>query len=185
MRQSTSLSLVPIALELYLDSASDAAVRAIWSALDARGIPSLGSRDVARYSPHISLAVCESGDAAQIASLAKDEAARAVGLPVTLAALGFFLTEEAPAFLAVVPTSHLLRFHHDVFERILPAMHGSWPYYEPDGLFPHCTLAMHVTDRAAVFEVVEQSSLPIMGSVGSVNLVDVATGETIDVLASM
>lgn len=175
---------MPIAVELYLDPAADTSVREIWSALDDSGVASLGSREEANYCPHVSLAVCEDGIAYQVASLARGVAEQALGLPLTLAALGFFLTVEAPAFLAVVPTVGLLQFHHDLMTQVLPAMRQPWPYYAPDALFPHCTLAMRVADRPLVIEIVEQFRLPIGATVSSVNLVEIGTGRTLDTLAS-
>lgn len=172
-----------IAVELYLDSAADTAVRRIWAALDDGGVASLGSRQDSSYCPHVSLAVCDNGAEDQVAALARRVAARALGLPLTLAALGFFLTDEAPAFLAVTPTIGLLQFHHDLVGRVLPAMGQPWPYYAPDAWFPHCTLATHVADRPRVTEIVSQFRLPIAATVRSVNLVDIRTGRTLDNLS--
>lgn len=130
------------AVEVYLDADADARVRRIWSALDARGITSLGSIPDTDYHPHVSLAVGGDVDNSQVAEALKPRVADCRGMPLTLASVGVFLTEESPAFLAVVPTERLLALHRSVHEALQGLGADLWPYYKPGSILPHCTLSI-------------------------------------------
>ncbi|MBT8227073.1 MAG: 2'-5' RNA ligase family protein [Dactylosporangium sp.] len=165
------------AVELFLDEDADRRVRQIWAALDERGVTSLGSTPSTRYHPHVTLSVYERGDAAEVAGALRPVLATTAGLPLPLASLGFFLTEEAPAFLGVVPTSGFLGLHRAVHHAIEPLVEGIWPYYTPDGLVPHCTLAVGVADTSAVAQTVARFPLPVRATVRSAQLVELPGGQ--------
>jgi len=167
---------MPFAIELFLDERSDHAVRQIWAALDDHNVRSLGRLPNSDYHPHVSLTVFEHGDTARLEELLRPVLEPSVGLPLPLPALGFFLTEEAPAFLAVVPSSRFLSLHHRVHDTIQPVVEGIWPYYRPDALLAHCTLAMGVADKASVIEVVSRFLLPINALAASAHLVEIPGG---------
>ncbi|MCO8275116.1 2'-5' RNA ligase family protein [Actinoplanes sp. TRM 88003] len=100
------------------------------------------------------------------------------GLPLTLAGPGFFLTDEAPAVLAVVPTARLLQLHRQVHEALDPIVDGIWPCYRPDAMVPHCTLATGATDRTRVIDVVATYPMPIPALASAAYLVDLPGGRT-------
>ncbi|MFC4066660.1 2'-5' RNA ligase family protein [Actinoplanes subglobosus] len=164
---------MPFAIELFLDEHSDRLVRHIWAALDAHGVGSLGSRPGSGRHPHVSLSVFEHGDASTVSDVLRPMLADVAGLSLPLANLGFFLTDESVAFLGVVPSQRLLALHRQVHEAIEPIVEGVWPYYRPDALVPHCTLATGVTDRAVVIDVVSGFTLPIHAVAASGRLVEV------------
>ena len=164
------------AVELLLDDAADGAVRALWAALDARGVPSLGSVPGTAYVPHVSLAVFAAGDVGAVAAALRPVLAGARGLPLRLEPLGFFVTEEAPAFLGVVPTEALLALHRTVSAVVAPLVTGARAYYAPGSLVPHCTLAMGVRDAAAVHAAVPPGALPIDATVAGAHLVELPRG---------
>jgi hypothetical protein len=99
-------------------------------------------------------------------------------MAVPLEPLGFFLTREAPAFLGVVPSRRLLDLHRAVHRAIEPVVVGIWPYYLPDALLPHCTLAMGVTDKAKVTEILDRFQTPIPALVSGAHLVEVPGART-------
>ena len=167
---------MPFAIVLLLDETSDLRVRQIWTALDDQRVTSLGSIPSSDYHPHVTLTVFEHGDPAQLAGILSPVAQRAVGVPLSLAALGFFLTNEAPAFLDVIPSSRLLSVHRAVHDAIQPVVDGIGPYYRPDALLPHCTLALGVTDKARVIDIVSQFTLPIDAFAASLQLVEIPGG---------
>jgi 2'-5' RNA ligase len=175
---------MPYAIELFLDDSSDRAVREIWAALEDRGVPSLGSRPDSDHHPHVTLSVFASGDPARVADVLRPVLATAPGLPLTLASLGFFLTDEAPAFLGAVPSTRLLSLHRQVHETIATLVEGIWPYYRPDALLPHCTLTTGATDRATVIDVVAESSLPIAAVASAAYLVELPGGHTRTLLSA-
>ena len=170
---------MPLAIELLLDADADAQVRAAWARLDAAGIRSLGTRDDAAYRPHVSLAVFDDVAPSAIEAACRDLTPPGDGVPLVLSALGFFLTDEAPAFLAVTASRRLLDLHHEVVETTRPLVTGSWPYYEPDALLFHCTLATAVPDRAALVRALDGFELPVIANGESLHLVDVLTGESV------
>lgn len=173
------LTSVQMALEIYLDEAADKAVRRAWAILDAAGIRSLGSVADTDYHPHVSLAVFDDVEPELVAKSCSDLAVAALGCPIVLSAVGFFLTDEAPAFLAVSPSHRLLALHAAVISAVRPHVSGFWPHYETDVLFPHCTLAMAVPDRAAVVSALDGLELPISAEASGVHLVDVLTGASL------
>jgi len=167
---------MPFAIALFLDERSDLIVRQIWAALDDHYVTSLGRIANSDYHPHVTLSVFEHGDTEQLFGILHPIAQQTVGLPLPLAALGFFLTEEAPAFLGVIPSSRFLSVHRAVHDAIKPVVDGIWPYYRPDALLPHCTLAVGVTDKARVIDVVSQFTLPIDALAASAQLVEISGG---------
>jgi 2'-5' RNA ligase superfamily protein len=175
---------VPFAIELYLDKEADQMVRQSWAALDAHRVRSLGSIPNADYRPHLSLTVFEDGDLTRIGGAVGALLDSAMGMPLTLEPLGFFLTPEIPAFLGVVPTARLLNVHDAVHQAVKPLVRDMWPHYRPDALLPHCTLAMQVQDKATAIEVVSRFSLPIAAHAASAHLVEIPGGITRARLAS-
>jgi len=159
------------------------AVRELWSLLDRSGTQSLGSVPGADYQPHVSFAVFNDGEVDAIASAVRAPAESLVGLPISLTAIGFFMTEEAPAFLAVIPSLRLVSAHRELVDAVRPVVRGFWPYYDVDALFPHCTLAMGVASRERTMDVLSGISLPIVTAVKAVHLVDVLTGRSVARLA--
>lgn len=162
------------AVVLYLDEDTEHRIREIWAALDVHGVASVAQRHGPAYRPHLTLAVVETTHAAGLAEALRGPLAGVAGLPVTLASLGFFLTEAAPAYLAVTPTSRLLRLHEDV--HVMLGSAGSWGYYRPGTWVPHCTLAMEVTSTEGVAEVVRAARLPIGARVSVAHVVRLPQG---------
>ena len=163
------------AIELFLDEDADAQVRRVWAALDEHGVTSLGSVPASDYHPHVTLSVFECGDPAAVLGALPEVA----GLPLPLESLGFFPTAEAPVFLGVVPSARLLALHHAVHRAIAPIVDHIRPFYRPDALVPHCTLAVGVTDPARALEVAARLPLPIHAFASGARLVEVPGGRLI------
>lgn len=153
------------AVLLHLDEFSEHRVRQAWESLEEHGVRSAGSAYGAGYRPHITLAIAGTSDPAGLAARLRGPLAGVAGLPVTLTALGFFLTDKAPAYLSVAPTRRLLELHEEVHEAIGTA--DTWSYYRPGSWMPHCTLAMGVGCQTTVAEALGRWALPIEATVGS------------------
>jgi len=97
-----------------------------------------------------------------------------------LAALGFFMTDESPMFLGVVPSTGLLELHRAVHERAEALVDGVWPYYRPGALMPHCTLAMRVRDRARAHGIAARFPTPIAAHAASAHIVEIPGGRIVD-----
>jgi 2'-5' RNA ligase len=165
------VEVVPYAVVLYLDDEADRLVRSIWAALDRRGVPSPG-REHTGNQPHVTLALFDHCDPARVASALSPSLAAAIGIPLELVSLGFFLTPRAPAFLGVVPSPPLLHLHQRVQIIIRPFVAGNSPYYEPPNWLPHCTLAMRALDAVGeIIATVAGRALPIRGRAGAATLV--------------
>lgn len=158
------------AVVLYFDDFTEKRVRQAWEALDSYGVPSVGATHEATYRPHITLAMLNTAYPEQAAARLRMPLSNVSGLPVSMTALGFFLTNKAPAYLAVAPTSALMRLHENVHSA-LGAME-TWPYYRPGNWMPHCTLAMDVACQTTVAEALGETPLPIHATVGSAHLVE-------------
>jgi 2'-5' RNA ligase len=166
---------MPFAVELYLDEDADRRVREVWEMLDGEGIRSLGSQPGTDYHPHVSLAAFGEVDIERVVPALRDALRDVLGVPLPFAGVGFFLTDESPLFLSVVPSSALLEAHRRVYAALERVASGYWPYL-PDALLPHCTLAMGIADRAAAVDAMTRVELPTVASVGSAHLVEIPGG---------
>ncbi|MEV0360508.1 2'-5' RNA ligase family protein [Nocardia sp. NPDC050697] len=123
-------------VELLLDAAAEAAVRAQWAALAAAGLPSQAAHTGASNRPHITVAV-----AAELAP----EAEAALGelefepFPITLGSPVVFGTHRLILVRLVIATGALLALHRRV-HAALGADPGVPAHVRPDGWTPHVTL---------------------------------------------
>lgn len=129
------------ALELYLDTDATRRVRALWTALEAEGVPTLASLQDQRHRPHVSLAAAH--------RLAPDPVAEALfgmdvgrGLTVGLDFVGQFVGRVL--WLGVTATAELLDHHRKVHDRLTAAGVEVWEHYRPGRWVPHCTVSMRV-----------------------------------------
>jgi len=158
------------AVVLYFDDFTEKRVRQAWEALDSYGVPSAASTYEEGYRPHITLAMLNTPYPEQAAARLRMPLSNVSGLPVSMTSLGFFLTNKSPAYLAVAPTTALMRLHENVHSA-LGAME-TWSYYRPGNWMPHCTLAMGVACQTTVAEALGETPLPIHATVGSAHMVE-------------
>lgn len=158
------------AVVLHFDEFSEKRVRQAWEALDENGVPSAGTTYEEGYRPHITLAIVNTPDPEGLAMRLRRPLSGVAGLPVTMTALGFFLTKKAPAYLAVAPTRRLVELHEEVHRAI--GTSESWSYYQPGSWMPHCTLAMDVECQTTVADALGPWTLPIKATVGSAFLTE-------------
>lgn len=126
-------------VELVFDRDTEAAIRSIWEALAAAGIPS--QAPVSR--PHVTLAVAE-GIAPDV-----DEPLRAVSerlpLPCVIGAPVLFGRASAVFARLVVPTEKLLALHAEVYRCCGPYLRpGPMPNSLPGQWTAHVTMARRV-----------------------------------------
>jgi len=171
---------MPYAIELFLDDRADRQVRQIWAELDAGGIESLAGAPDADYHPHVTLSVFDCADIGAVVEQVRPILATAVGVSLPLSALGFFLTDEAPMFLTVVPSSRLLALQLAVHEVVESLADHVWPYYRPGALMPHCTLAMRVGDRARAHDIASRFPASISAHAASAHVVAIPGGQILD-----
>ena len=131
------------AVELYLDSLTDAKVRRVWASLAEAGINShlitVGAR------PHVSLAVFGELDPECLRADMQDFARVTPQFAFRLSSVGTFGSDEGVVYIAPERTQTLTETHRRYHERL--ARLGALPsrYYWPGVWRPHCTVAMHVT----------------------------------------
>jgi 2'-5' RNA ligase len=134
------------ALEYQFDPPTDAAVRRLWSALEANGIPT-PAREAGH--PHLSLARCDADDLARLAEALSRFARAAAAFHVEFGALGVF-APEGWVFLAPVATAQLIERHARVHQWLdgpaaaagVTGVHRD--SYAPGRWVPHCTLTMRL-----------------------------------------
>lgn len=162
---------------LRLDSAGDAAIRAIWAGLLDVGVPSLATHTHCQHAPHVSLVVAESLDPEQTSRALKVVSRRAaVGL--SLNAMGMF--PQGVAFLAVLPTRELLHLQAQVHAIVtgLNTTTGPWPHSEPGRWTPHLTLGYGVTaEHAAGVALLLRQRLPVTSHTSSLWVENGFSGE--------
>lgn len=166
-------------LDLPFDDETDAVVRILWGRLEETGVSTLASYTHRRHRPHVSLLVAE-----EIGLDAAAEILAGIGIErgvvrLELTGPAFFPGDESILYLAVTPTSELLRLHAAVFEAIGPVVQGAWEHYRPGSWVPHSTLSMAVPMRAVGDAVTTclSTSLPIVASATSIDCFDARTGK--------
>ncbi|GAA0419522.1 2'-5' RNA ligase [Actinoplanes capillaceus] len=128
------------AIELYLDVDTTRRVRNLWRALDAEGIPSLGSLHQ-KHRPHLSLAAAHRIDPHAVAeALSGFQVARPI--PLSIDFVGQFVGRVL--WLGVTVTEDLLSHHRAVHDRLSAAGVEIWDHYRPGRWVPHCTISLRV-----------------------------------------
>jgi len=165
---------VVAALELHLDVEATRRVTALWRALEADGVPSMGTLLSARHRPHVSLAAARALHPPDVVA-ALDGLAVGQGLTLALDFVGQFVGRVL--WLGVVPTPALLDHHRDVQERPAAAGVEVWDVYRPGRWVPHCTVAMRVPNPLMAIAIRRcLEVLPIQATVVGASLTDHANG---------
>ncbi len=125
-------------LELLLDPALDAAVRAEWDALAGAGLPSQARHPGASNAPHVTLAVADA--LPERADTALGAVAELLPVPVRLGALTVFTGRRAVLARLVVPSRALLDVHAAALDA-LAGPPGLRRTVLPGRWTPHVTLA--------------------------------------------
>jgi 2'-5' RNA ligase len=144
-------------VDLVLDPAADAAVRAVWAALDEAGLPSLAHHRSPSNRPHTTLALSRSWPGAE----GREVVVRALGaLPMTVRLGAPLVFGHGPFVLAlgVVPTQGLITLHRSLAGVLSPARE----HLRPGVWTPHVTLAhrLEATQVGEVLSVVVAAGLP-------------------------
>ncbi|GIF11183.1 2'-5' RNA ligase family protein [Actinoplanes teichomyceticus] len=128
------------ALELYLDVDATRRVRTLWRALEAEGIPTLGSLHQ-KHRPHVSLAAARAIDPdAAGAALAGLTVGR--GLTLRMDFVGQFVGRVL--WLGVTMSAELMAHHRTVHDRLAAGGVAVWEHYLPGRWVPHCTVSLRV-----------------------------------------
>ncbi|MFS0911275.1 2'-5' RNA ligase family protein [Microbacterium sp. 179-I 3D2 NHS] len=135
-------------IELLLDSETEAAVRAEWDALAAKGMSSLASHVSASNRPHVTLLVRHDLPAFDARALVERSS-----FPITLSSpLLFGGGERRVLARSVVPTAELLDLHAGV--HAAAGRGDDAPHTTPGEWTPHVTLArrLRLVDLEAALE---------------------------------
>lgn len=164
------------ALEMLFDPHAEAAVRAMWASLEARGVRSMATVGHCRHRPHVSLLVAEHITPAQ-ARAALEPLAEATDLVLCLGSVAVFPGRAGVLYLSVVPTLRLLHLHRTLHVRLAGAGVESGRLYLPDAWVPHCTLAQGLTHEQVPVAVQAIKRLRATDAqITSVGIVDTDTG---------
>jgi hypothetical protein len=166
---------VALAVCLLFERRSERALRALWDALETRGVPSLGSHTHGRHVPHVSYAVLRTWDRAAVtAALGSLDAGDSVEL--SFDGLGLFRRGRA-WLLAGVTADFAARQ-----ERVLSAAEAAGAeihkHYQHGTWIPHCSIAPRAslaqlpTLTATVYDV-----LPLHTWLDRAALINSATGQ--------
>jgi 2'-5' RNA ligase len=131
---------MPYAIAALFDAASESGLQD----LRARLAEYAGTDAVAVARPHLTFAIVNQLDpeALRPALLAFCQATPP--LPLHLAAVGAFPTDEGVVFLAPVVTRPLLAVHANLCRLLDEAGFPTAPYYRPQNWVPHCTVAINL-----------------------------------------
>ncbi|KGI68157.1 2'-5' RNA ligase family protein [Mycolicibacterium rufum] len=131
-------------VEVLFDAATEAAIRGLWDALAAAGVPSQAGHTAPSNRPHVTLTVAEQLDDAVDAAL--HPMLEHLPLPCVIGAPMLFGGRRTVTLVRlVVPSSELLALHADVHRVCVPHMpKGPLPHADPGRWTPHVTLARRV-----------------------------------------
>ena len=151
-----------LSIELTLDDATDASVRAEWRALEDAGIPSLVRNTSPSNRPHVTLFVAPAMRVEDLTAVR--DAVSSLPLPLTLGATLLFGGHRRGYVLArqVVVTSALLELHRRVHESATPLAESVVDLSRPDAWTPHVTLARRLRpdDVGPALAAVGAAALP-------------------------
>lgn len=154
-------------IELLVDDALAAEVRAEWDVLARAGLPSQARHTGATNAPHVTLGVsADPLDDATEARLAGLD--YGVGSPLTLGGLLVFPRRTAVLARLVVPTEHLLAVQRSVHDA-LPAVPDRPAHTAPGTWTPHVTLArrLDADQLAAALHALAGRPRELTGTVSS------------------
>lgn len=163
---------MPFAIELYMDSRADAAVRQIWQSLAEAAIPSQPLSAGAR--PHVSLCLYESLGSRVFPRELEAFARQSNPFSFVLESVETFPVSSGVVFLAPRSSEELLevhgRFHKD-FDGSSATVSS---YYLPEHWKPHCTVAENLSSKQVrqAIEVCRKAPLPIRGQFIQIGLVE-------------
>lgn len=152
------------AIEMNLDAAGAARVRALWRTLAQAGVTDSLLRNQAR--PHVSLAVFE--DDVDVDALRAVLTEFTAGMPLLrlkFSSVGVFAAEAGVLFLAPVVTEGLLAVHTDLHGRCAARGLVSHGYYLPGNWVPHCTVGYGLAPEALRTAVVLTLAANVFGEV--------------------
>ena len=129
-------------VELLLDEATDAAVRAQWDALAAAGLPSQARHTGESNRPHVTLAARRAIDAALEPALT--DSVSSLPLPVRVGAVACFGRGPYVLVRVLVANRALLELQARVTEALGPDPRTAH-HFAPGSWTPHVSLARRVT----------------------------------------
>lgn len=165
---------MPYSVVLYLDEAISVAIeRAQAAVIDAGLSPDAHILD---FPPHITLAISEALDVPGFEPYLREFATETPPLEICFGTLATFAPEPKVLFLALTDSSDLLTMHqrlHAGFDRYAT---GSWEYYRPGKLIPHCTVAdgLRPEDVPRALELCSSLKLPLCSRLEEVATVEFA-----------
>lgn len=161
---------MPLAIELFFDAQSDAAVRSLWAALAREGVCDYMLTSQAR--PHVSLSVFDDLKETELTRILTRFVAAHPKISLHLAAQGRFPQSEV-TFLAPKPSIKLLSMQQWLHTELVRAGAVVWPHYLPSAWVPHCTLTTKAapTSSEKLTRILDTHPLPSTFWVETVGLV--------------
>ncbi|MCX8025831.1 MAG: 2'-5' RNA ligase family protein [Thermanaerothrix sp.] len=149
------------AVELYLDSATEAVVRQVWDRLADAAVSAVMRES--GYRPHVSLGVGDGLDLEGAGTALEALAGRQPPFTLAFSYLGIFRASEATLFLGVTATRALLALHAEFQAHFQPFAQSIWDYYRVDAWVPHCTLAfgLPLNQVPSAVAITQEIALPL------------------------
>lgn len=161
-----------LAIPLYFDPRTEAAIEAVWQELAVEGVaPYMAGSGI---RPHLTLAIYRDIDRHACQALLSPLIDRLDPLPVSFSCLGIFPTPAPVVFLSPTVTGDLLQLHTEVNRLLGQVGDTPDPFYVPGSWVPHCTLAVEF-DAALIgraVDIARKMILPLHGWASEVCLVE-------------
>lgn len=158
------------AVLLYFDPRSEAIIHDLMKSLSTQ--VNVGDLLPKGFRPHLTLTGFEDPPTNYFIDSLKRFAIETPPIPISLAAVGAFPTDDGVVYLAPVVTNDLLALHQN-FYRILDnsGIKGN-PHFTPGNWIPHCSIAygLNPKDTGYAIEIILDEELPISGELITMGL---------------
>jgi 2'-5' RNA ligase len=162
---------MPFAVQLFVDAATDAALRLIWRDLAEGNIAPYLHTSANR--PHLTVALYERLALAESDAALVAVAAEVSPFAIAFAHLGVFPpSPEAVVFCAPPSTPRLRAVQARVHSLLDRLAHGADERYLPENWIPHCSLATHCPSERLVdaLAVSLRLPLPLLGHIVEIGI---------------
>lgn len=168
---------MPYAVQLYVDSQTEALIKQVWEKLAEKGVSDAMLKKGGR--PNVGLSVFDDADPGEISYRLRQLCKEQRTVEARFEHLGTYCTKDGILFLVPVISPRFFLLHSTVFKMLGDAIIGLKDGCKPNRFVPHLTVAYGL-DKETLSKTVSlfsNKALPIVGTFEKIALVDLATME--------
>lgn len=168
---------MPFAVQLYVDTATEALIRQVWEKLAEKGVSDNMVKKGGR--PNVGLSVFDDADPGEVSYRLRQLCKIQRVVEARFEHLGTYCSKDGILFLVPVVSPRFFLLHSSVYKTLGDVIIGLREGCKPNRFVPHLTVAYGL-DKETLSKTVSlfgNKALPIVGNFDRVALVDLATME--------